>query len=77
MAPQYLQGPGSLRFDVNVAKRFRIFENKEFELRTDAINGLNTPQWGNPETNINSTDFGRITSAGGNRIIVLNGRVNF
>ena len=40
-------------------------------------NAFNTPQWGNPNTDINSTNFGRITNAGGNRIIVLEARINF
>lgn len=77
MSPGYLQGPGALRFDVNLLKRFRFHEAREFELRVDAINALNSPQWGGPDTNINSLDFGRITSSSGNRIIVLNGRINF
>ena len=49
----------------------------EVALRVDAENVLNTPQWGTPDTEINSLDFGRITSAAGNRIIVLTGRINF
>jgi Carboxypeptidase regulatory-like domain/TonB dependent receptor len=77
MAYGYLQGPGSFRFDLNILKRFRLHESLQLELRADAINVLNSPVWGNPDTNINSTDFGRITSAGGSRIIVLNGRINF
>src|SRR5262249_20908733 len=77
MAYGYLQGPGSFRFDLNVLKRFRLRESLQLEMRADAINVLNRPVWGDPETNINSTDFGRITTAGGNRIIVLTGRINF
>src|SRR5438067_1056975 len=67
MSPSYLQGPGSFRFDVSLLKKIRLGEMKEMEIRGDAINILNTPQFGDPVTNINSTDFGRITSAGGNR----------
>lgn len=77
MSPSYLQGPGSFRFDVNLIKKLALREHKEIEIRADAINVLNTPQWGNPNTNINSTDFGRITSADGNRIIALQVRVSF
>jgi hypothetical protein len=77
MAYGYLEGPGVFRFDLNILKRFRIRESLQLELRADAINVLNTPQWGDPDTNINSPDFGRITSAGGNRLIVLNARINF
>jgi hypothetical protein len=38
---------------------------------------LNRPIWGNPTTNINSTSFGRITTAGGNRTVTLNARFDF
>ena len=71
MAYGYLQSPGSFRFDMNILKRFRLHESLQLELRADAINVLNSPVWGDPDTNINSTDFGRITTAGGNRIVVL------
>src|SRR5207253_3103775 len=77
MAYGYLQSPGAFRFDVNILKRFRLHESLQLELRADAINVLNSPVWGDPDTNINSTTFGRITTAGGNRIIVLSGRINF
>ena len=38
---------------------------------------LNRPVWGRPTTNINSTNFGRITTATGNRTITFNARVDF
>ena len=77
MSPSYLQGPGSFRFEVNLLKKIRLGEMKEMEIRGDAINMLNTPQFGDPVTDINSTDFGRITSAGGNRLLELQFRVSF
>jgi len=77
MAFGYLQSPGAFRFDLNLLKRFRLHESLQLELRADAINVLNSPVWGDPDTNINSTTFGRITTAIGNRIIVLSGRINF
>ena len=78
MAPGYLQGPGQVRFDLNLIKRIRIGEGREFEFRADAVNLLNRPNFDNPDTDINSSTFGRITETiGGNRIIVLNARINF
>jgi hypothetical protein len=77
LSPSYLQGPGSFRFDVNMIKRVRFRENRELVVRGDAINLLNTPRFGGPNTNINSVDFGRITSSSGERIIALSLRVNF
>lgn len=77
LARRFLTGPGSFRLDVNVLKRIRIREGKEFHLRADAVDATNSPRFGNPETNINSLNFGRITSADGNRIIVISARLNF
>jgi hypothetical protein len=77
LAPAYIEGPGSVRFDINILKRVRIREQSNFEFRATLVDAFNTPQWGNPNTDINSTNFGRITGAGGNRIIVLEARINF
>jgi hypothetical protein len=78
MDPSYLQGPGQVRFDVNLIKRVRIGEEKEFEFRADAIDVLNRRNFANPDTDINSPNFGRITETiGGNRIVVPNARINF
>jgi hypothetical protein len=73
----YLNGPGSFGLDMNLIKRVRIDEDRSFEMRATAINILNCPQWGNPNTDINSPNFGRITSASGNRIMVVELRINF
>jgi hypothetical protein len=73
-----IKGPRSLNFDMNMIKRFRIDEDKEFEFRLDAINILNHPNFGNPNMNINGNNtFGRITTAGGGRRFILNTRINF
>ena len=77
LSPTYLEGPGSFRFDVNLIKKIRLREDKELIVRGDAINLLNSPQFGDPNTNINSTNFGRITTASGERIIAVSMRVNF
>ena len=73
-----LRGPRSVNFDMNLIKRFKIHETAEFEFRLDAINVLNHPNFGNPNTNINDTNtFGRITTATGSRSFVVNSRINF
>jgi len=73
-----VKGPSSLNLEMNMIKRFQITEGKEFELRVDAINVLNHANFGNPSTAINSTNnFGRITTAGGARSLVLNTRISF
>src|SRR5262249_44899306 len=59
MSLRYLDGPAAFRFDMDLIKRVRIDETKEFEFRIDAINVLNHPVFGNPTGDINSANFGR------------------
>jgi hypothetical protein len=70
-------GPGSVGLDVNMLKRVTVTENKTFEVRVDVVNVLNHPNFGNPTLNINSVNFGRISSASGSRRFTLNARFNF
>ncbi|MBL8213118.1 MAG: hypothetical protein JNK87_20545 [Bryobacterales bacterium] len=78
MSPAFLEGSGALRFDLNVVKRIRATERLTVELRGDAISALNRPNFSNPNGDINSTNFGRITgTSDGNRILVVSMRVNF
>jgi Carboxypeptidase regulatory-like domain len=74
-----IRGPGMLSFNGGLLKTVRITENKTFTLRADVVNVLNKPQWGNPNTNINGSTFGRITSVVGNvqRLVTLNARIDF
>jgi hypothetical protein len=73
----FLEGPASLGLDMALSKRIRLREGTTFTIRADAINVLNTPQWGNPNTDINSANFGRITSAAGSRTVTINARIDF
>jgi hypothetical protein len=67
----WIEGPTHAGFDVNLVKRIRIGEQKEFEIRIDAINVMNNPRWnfvgamlgGALAQDINSTNFGRLTAA--------------
>jgi carboxypeptidase family protein/TonB-dependent receptor-like protein len=75
-----LRGPGAKQVNVNLIKRIRINERFTFQLGATAENLTNTPIFANPNTNINSTAFGRITATAGtnpSRLIVLQGRVFF
>jgi hypothetical protein len=77
LSQTYLEGPGSFRLDVNLIKKIALRKGREIIIRGDAINLLNSPQFDNPDMDINSTNFGRITSAGGARLVVLAARINF
>jgi hypothetical protein len=72
-----LEGPGRLGLDMALQKRTRLTERTTFTVRADAVNVLNRPMWDNPTTDINSTTFGRITTATGARTVVINARVDF
>jgi len=58
---RYLTGPGHFMVNMGIGKRTQIRENVAFTLRADMLNALNHPQWGDPEMNINSASFGRIS----------------
>jgi len=77
LGKRWITGPSSFSLDMDLIKRFRISERKEFELRVDGINVLNHSNWANPTLDINAANFGRITNKTGNRTFVLNARVNF
>jgi hypothetical protein len=82
-----VRGPGFFDLDVNMVKRFKITETKNFEFRIDAINILNHPNFSAPSASINGNGtFGQITSLaaglntggnGGMRSLVINSRINF
>ncbi|MBI2150376.1 MAG: carboxypeptidase regulatory-like domain-containing protein [Acidobacteria bacterium] len=77
LSNNWLQGPGNLRLDVAMSKAVRVREGTTLTLRMDAVNVLNTPQWGSPNLNINNANFGRITTASGVRTFTFNARVDF
>jgi len=77
LGKRWITGPSRFTLDMNLIKRFRVGERKEFELRMDGINVLNHSVWANPTVDINSTNFGRITNKTGNRTFTLNTRLNF
>ncbi len=74
------RGPGSKNLNVDLIKRIRINERFTAQIGASALNITNTPTFANPQTSINSTAFGRITTTGGyqpSRLIVLQARFNF
>ena len=74
---KWVEGPPAFGLDMNLIKRVRLTESKELEFRVDAVNVLNHSIFGNPDTNINSLSFGRITTATGNRRFNIGARLNF
>jgi len=62
-------GPGDIIFDFTMMKRTRIGENKILEFRSEFFNIANHANFGNPNGNIGSVNFGRITTTRDPRLI--------
>ena len=55
-------GPSALNWDVGIMKHFKVRENQNIEFRAEFFNIANTPQFGNPNSNIASpVGFGQTT----------------
>lgn len=75
-----LSVPGFWRLDFNAIKSIRITETTSFQFRAEFFNLFNTVSFGGPTTNINSTNFGRISGTNGAydpRIVQLAARLNW
>jgi hypothetical protein len=81
LSPSSYRGLGSFTLNMQLSKAVTL--NKEhnvtLRVRADALNLLNKPIWAFSAAtlNIDSTSFGQITTASGNRNIVLGARVEF
>ena len=62
-----ITGPRVWALDGSMSKTFRISESKQVQLRFDATNVLNHPNFNGPEFDINDDDFGTISGKGNNR----------
>ena len=59
-----LRGPSFWNVDLSVAKNFRMpWEGHRLQVRVDAFNAFNRNVFANPNANINSANFGQITTS--------------
>ena len=72
-----LSGPGQWDVSLGLYRNISINERWKIQIRGEAFHAINTPQWGNPNTDINSSNFGYITGAGGARSIQLGAKIVF
>jgi hypothetical protein len=76
-----IDGPGLFVLDFGLFKDFKIGGTARLRIQAQAANVTNHANYGRPETNLSSPNYGRITSlaAGtlGSRVIVVGGRVTF
>ncbi len=61
VARNYLHGPGLAEGDVSLFKNIALTERVKAELRAEAFNVTNTPQFTNPDSNPQDGNFGKIT----------------
>ncbi|MGI8672917.1 MAG: carboxypeptidase regulatory-like domain-containing protein, partial [Luteitalea sp.] len=66
-----LRGPGFTALDFSLVKRMRFGASRLFELRGDAFNLTNTPNWNNPNTSLASPQYGQISGASNQRVVRL------
>ena len=57
-----LRGPGLINMDMGIFRKFTITERVHLQFRAEAFNISNTPHFGNPNSNVASSDFGVVTS---------------
>jgi len=56
-----LYGPTTANWDLSVQRRFKFTERLNLAFRMDAFNAFNTPNFGEPNTAIGSSNAGKIT----------------
>jgi hypothetical protein len=67
-----IRGVMTKNLDMALSRMFRLpGGTRSIEARVEAFNALNWLQWNQPTTNLSSSQFGLITSAGDTRIIQL------
>lgn len=64
-----MRGPGSINFDLGIFKQFPVREGHRLQFRAEFFNLPNHANLGLPNNNLQSPQFGQITSAGAPRVI--------
>lgn len=73
-----LRADGIRGWDAKIVRRFRITEHANFGVAGEVLNLTNHTNFGAPNTNPTSTDFGRVTSQQGvGRTLQFTGRIEF
>lgn len=79
MARGTFTGPGYTNLDASLHKEFAMPYNElhHLAIRFEAFNSLNHPNWNNPNLNLSSSTFGRITGTGTMRQLQLAAKYEF
>jgi len=77
---RFFSGPGMENYDMALLKNVRLGESKSLQLRVEAFNVFNHPQFFGPQTvdgNIGSATFGQVVSADPPRLMQLGAKFIF
>ena len=72
-----LTGPGNHTWNVGVHKNWALTEKSRVQFRWELFNAFNRVNFNNPTTNIQSGDFGLVTTAGAGRSMLFGARMDF
>jgi hypothetical protein len=73
-----VRGPDQFFAGGALMKNFPFRDGFRFQLRADASNIVNHPNWSNPNVNLSSSLFGLIqTKSGGGRVVQLQAKLYF
>jgi hypothetical protein len=72
-----VRGLGAWSVDMSLAKNIQVRGQVKLQLRADVFNALNHLNLNNPNGNLSSSQFGRITGAGGMRSMQVGVRMQF
>jgi hypothetical protein len=80
-------GPGFFNLNLSLFKEIKVRERFNVEIRGEALNFTNTPQFNNPGTGFGSSNFGEVTGTvgsgsgangvGGGRVVQLGAKLTF
>jgi hypothetical protein len=76
-ARNILTGPGNHTWNVGVHKNWALTEKSRVQFRWEMFNAFNRVNFNNPSTNIQSGDFGLVTTAGAGRSMLFGARIDF
>jgi len=64
-----LRGPGVVNLDLSLFRTFKLTDRYQLQFRAEAFNVSNTPHFANPESDVNSSDFGKVLETNGDAAI--------
>ena len=72
-----IRGPGYTSFNASVYKTFPIHDRLNLQVRAEAFNALNHPNFRNVDTGLGDGSYGQVNSAGDPRIMEFAMKLNF